>query len=336
MELLSESSGHEVTSRQEDSQREEQMRDLLVRVRKLESLRLTWRTCQDAPQPLARGSAADDTKRHTVYFSHYRSVYAYKWQREEWSKLCDCPNYTHSLAVMGGLLTAVGGVQSMNCTNTVLSLVGDGSERRWEKHFPAMPTKREWTAVICSGKHLVVMGGIDRDILTTVEVLNTETRQWLTASSLPFPLSEASATIVGDNIYLVGGYDRGGWLSGSVLTCSLTALLQSCHPHLPTSQSPPVWHQVADTPAYMSTFVTLNGELVAVGGCDSSYNPTDSVYAYDPATNSWNVISHMNKARRKCLAVVLPGDRLMVVGGLISNSHTTPTVSVEIATLITV
>ncbi len=334
MELLSESSGHEVTSRQEDSQREEQIRELLVRARKLESLRLTRWKCQDAPQPLARGSAAVDTDRHTVYFSDYRSIGAYEWQRERWSKLCDYPNYDHTLAVVGGLLTAVGGAQSIIYTNTLFSLVGDGSERRWEEHFTPMPTKRRWTAVVCSGKHLVVMGGEELVPLTTVEVLNTETRQWLTASSLPFPLSEASATIVGDNIYLVGGCDRSGW-TRSVFTCSLIALLQSCQPHLLTSQSPPLWHKIADTPAYVSTCVTLNGELVVVGGCDSSYIPTDSVYAYDPVTDSWNVISHMNIARWECLAVVLPGDRLMVVGGRTSRSYS-QIPPVEIATLSTV
>ncbi len=332
MELLSESSGHEVTSRQEDGQREEQIRELLVRARKLESLRMTWRKCQDAPQPLARGSAAVDTDRHTVYFSDYRSIGAYEWQREEWSKLCDCPNFDYTLAVVGGLLTAVGGVQSLIPVNTLLSLVGDGSERRWEEHFPPMRTKREWTAVVCSGKHLVVMGGEDYNTLTTVEVLNTETRQWLTASSLPFPLYQSSATIVGDNIYLVGGCDRSGGASGSVLTCSLPDLLQSCQPHLLTSQSPPVWHQVADTPAYVSTCVTLKEELVIVGGRNSSSIPTDSVYTYDPVTDSWNVINHVNIARWQCLAVVLPGDILMVVGGCTSSSYSR-TSSVEMATI---
>ncbi len=334
MELLSESSGHEVTSRQEVSQREEQIRELLVRARKLESRRLTWRTCQDAPEPLFRGSAAVDTDRHTVYFSDCKQIYAYEWQREEWSKLCDCPNIDYTLAVVGGLLTAVGGVQSgrhTENTNTLFSLVGDGSVRSWKEHFPPMPTKRTWTVVVCSGKHLVVMGGKDRNRLKTVEVLNTETRQWLTANSLTCPLSGASTTIVGDNIYLVGWYDSSGKKSVSVLTCSLTALLKS------SSQSPALWHQIADTPTYRSTCVALNGELVVVGGWDLSSIPTctDAVCAYDPVTDSWNVISHMNKARWKCLAIVLPGDRLMVVGGLTSNSHTTPTASVEIA-LITV
>ncbi len=274
-----------------------------------------------------------DIDRHIAYFSFGASVYAYEWQRLEWSKLPDCPWWYHTLAVVNGLLTAVGDRQSLRIyTNTLLSLVGEGSKRKWEKHFPPMLTKRTCTAVVYSGKQLVVIGGDgDNGTVTTVEVMDTETREWFTASSLPFPLSLATVTIVGDSIYLVGGFDENGTITRSVLTCSLTALLQSCQPHPPQPQTPSLWHRVADTPVYQSTCVTLDGELVAVGGCDSDWNPTDAVYAYDPPTDSWNMISRMNTARQKCLAAVLPGDRLMVVGGF--TSWGSPCAVVEIATL---
>ncbi len=255
MELLSESSELEATCRQEDNQSEEQIGELLVRVRELEILNLTWRKCQEAPKRLRRGSAVIDTDRYIAYFSSYISVYAYEWQREEWSKLPDCPQPYHTLAVVNGLLTAVGGSAFGSRTNTLLSLVGGGSKRKWEKRFPPMPTKRICTAVVYSGKHLVVIGGYgDNGTVTTVEVMNTETREWFPASSLPFPLTEVSVTIVGDNIYLVGGNKWSGKTARSALTCSLTALFQSSQPHPPQPQTPSLWHRVADSPVYQSTW----------------------------------------------------------------------------------
>ncbi len=339
MELLSESSELEATCRQEDSQSEEQIGELLVRVRELENLNLTWRKCKEGSEPLERGSAVIDTDRYIAYFSNYIcSVYAYEWQRVKWSKLPDIAQMYHTLAVVNGLLTAVGGGQPWSYTDTLLSLVGEGSKRKWEQHFPSMPTKRAYTAVIYSGKHLVVIGGEGHEgRLATIEVMNTKTRdlEWFTASSLPSPLTEASVTIVGDNIYLVGGYDKHRTPTRSALTCSLTALLQSCQPHPPGLQTPSIslWHPLTDTPVYWSTCVTLDGELVAIGGCDSLKNPTDTVYAYNPDTDSWNVISHMNTARRRCLAAVLLGDRLMVVGGFATNTWGLACAEVEIATL---
>lgn len=78
---------------------------------------------------------------------------------------------------------------------------------KWVKHFPSMPTKRSHTTVVSSGKALVVAGGRGEGVatLTTVEVMDTETLQWSTACRLPQPLSNASATVCGDNVYMVGG-----------------------------------------------------------------------------------------------------------------------------------
>lgn len=331
LELLSESFGLEVTCRQDDSQREEEMTGLLVRVRELESLKLTWRKCPDAPEALTRGSAAVDMDKHMVYVSDDSSLYAYKWDKQEWSKLPECPYRFHTLAVVGGLLTAIGGHKSLIFTNALLSLISEGNTRKWKEHFPPMPTKRGWTTVLCSVKLLVVIGGRtgSASVVAAVEVMDTETQQWLTASSLPFPLSMATATIVRDDIYILGGYDSNG-MTRSVLTCSLTALLQSCQAHPPAlPQKSSLWHQVADTPSYWSTCVSLSGELLAVSGCEK---PTDGVYAYDPVTDSWSVISHMNTARWWCLAVALSGDRLMVVGGY--TSVTLKCATLEVATFV--
>ncbi len=107
--------------------------------------------------------------------------------------------------------------------------------------------------------------------------MNSDARQWATASSLTLPLSYTTATVVRDNVYLVGALDDKGETK-AVPTCSLTALLQSCHPQSRQSHTPSVWQRVTDIPVYSSTCVSLNGELVAVGGCDSAGNPTNNVH----------------------------------------------------------
>jgi len=116
-----------------------------------------------------------------------------------------------SLAVVNGLLTAIGGEGQQwlsGFTNQLFSLIG---EKKWVEHFPPMPTMRRSTAAVCSGKSLVVAGGekeVPLDSVTklkTVEVMDTETLQWSTASSLPFPLAYASATICQNHSYLPAG-----------------------------------------------------------------------------------------------------------------------------------
>ena len=110
----------------------------------------------------------------------------------------------------------------------------------------------------------------------------------------------------------------GGWqgidkeMTKSVLTCSLTTLLQSS-----SSSSSSVWHRVADAPAYCSACVAVNGELLAVGGCDELFQVTSAVHKYNPTTNSWDpgVIKIMPTARYDCLVAVLSTvNKMMVVG----------------------
>ena len=94
----------------------------------------------------------------------------------------------------------------------------------------AFPNQRALTAVICSGKALVVAEGWGEGgtPLNTVEVMDTDTLKWSVATSLPHPLSDASATVCGDSVCVVGGHDQ--QCATEVLTCSLSSLLQSLTP----------------------------------------------------------------------------------------------------------
>ena len=225
------------------------------------------------------------------------------------------------------------------------------------EHFPPMPTKRAFTAVVCSGKALVVAGGLGGDmwqtILSTVEVMDTDTLKWSTVSSLPHPLWDASATVCEGRVYLVGGKNRrensellemlammgraqrnekidkedlkrgNDKSTKSVFTCSLGALLQSQTVEALAANNS-VWNTINDLPVKGSTCVVLNGQLVAVGGYDSDshYKDTNSIYAYDTETSCWEVISQMPTPRHWCLVAVLPGNKLMVVGGKTDDRFT--------------
>ena len=264
----------------------------------------SWKTCKPAPHQMSRGSAT--VCGHMAYFSpdDSRQVYSYNSEKEEWSTLPGCSTHNFTLTVVNGHVTAVGGRHNTlpyKLTNTLLSLMEVGGKKDWMEHFPRMPTRRELTAVVCSGKAVVVAGGRGewRAKLSTVEVMDTDTLQWSTANRLPHPLYSASATVCGDTAYLVGGL---GYSTKSVFTYSLDKI----HPS---------WCTSTDVPVTDSTCVTLNGQLVAVGGRDSDGNYSNNIYSYNTRSNSWEVISHMPTPRSWCLVAVLPGNKLMVVGG---------------------
>ena len=211
-------------------QREKMIQELQEENKSLQQagkLTFTWRTCEGAPCKMRRGSAT--VHGSMAYFgpAGSRQVFTYNSDTEEWSTLPECPRTNFTLTVVNDLVTAVGGYNFF-LSNTLSSLVEDSGRKKWVEHFPHMPTKRKLAAVVSSGKALVVAGGEGRGLtkLTTVEVMDTDTLKWSSASRLPHPLSDASATVCGDSIYLVGGCGLDGHSTRTVLTCSLDTLLQ--------------------------------------------------------------------------------------------------------------
>ena len=79
-----------------------------------------------------------------------------------------------------------------------------------------------------------------------------------------------------------------------------------------------VWSSVADLPVTCSTLVVMEGSVVAAGG-KLFHSYSDAVYRYDPNADSWTVIGRLKSKRSLCLAAITPGNRLLVVGGLIPD-----------------
>ena len=296
-----------------------------LKVTQKEKLALSWKMCEAVPNTMLRGSATVCDSMAYFRPALSRQVHTYNSETQEWSTLPECPQNYFALTTVNDLVTAVGGEHSGNCTNTLLSLVEEDGENKWVEHFPPMPTKRALTATMSTGKVLVVAGGYGEEYTTlaTVEVMETDTLQWSTASSLPHPLSDATATVCRDRVYLGGGWDEHGYSTKSTFTCSLSALLTigAKMKALSLNGNHPAWQMIADLPVKCSTFVTLKGQLLAVGGEDSD-ETNNTIYSYNRETNSWEVISHMPTLRCWCLVAVLPGHKLMVVGGENSTGYT--------------
>ena len=125
---------------------------------------LSWKVCKAAPCVMQRGSAAVCGGLAFFRPGGTKQVLSYNSDTEQWSTLPQCHRKYFTLTVVSGLVTTVGGEQSTwhgdKVTNTLLSLLPSEHGRwKWVEHFPPMPTRRQLTAVVCSGKAVVVAGG---------------------------------------------------------------------------------------------------------------------------------------------------------------------------------
>ena len=296
---------------------------------------LRWRLGEEPPQHLYRtyyNTVATHKNRVYIYDHRHSCIYAYDASRSTkcWSQLPDHPNEMCSIAVISNSLTTIGGEVEHTVTNKLFSFT-DGDES-WTEKFPPMPTKRSDTTALCTGTSLIVAGGRGETGGLTVEVMYTNTLQWSSAAHLPHLFwlwRNRSLTLCGEQLFIANDTE--------IYQCEVTSLIQSCQSTTSTSSHSAhtpntVWKEAGCVPVPSATCVSLNGHLLAIGGrvrsVSGSHGQT-AVHMYNPATNSWTIISHMLIPRWHCFAAVLPDNQLVVVGGLGDPSN-----SVEIATLL--
>ena len=286
--------------------------------------KLTWWNCPEAPEAMSRGSVAVDGT--TAYLNDHGStrVHQYHSDCQKWSPLPNLPHTHSTLVIADGRLTSVGGYLGQGqATSSLLSLSGKRLlGRKWSSHFPQMISKRCNTAAVCTGRILIIAGGDNgREYLATVEVLDMDSRKWSTVSSLPHPFSQATISICGERLYMLGGYDHKiGDAEDSIFTCSIAELLQSrlSLPKAGKLLSPSkntIWQRITVSSNYGSSCTTLCGWLVVVGGRDEAGEDTTTISAYDETTNSWLDVDSMTVPRYRALVASLPDNMMMVVGG---------------------
>ncbi len=273
-------------------------------------IKLTWKKGEKAPCIMSNknccGVAIDG---RALYVRVLHLMYRYSVSTSSWSQLPSSPTDDCPSMIINNLLTLVGGKIKTSTylqddvTNQLFSLTGEGSGRKWTEEFPPMPTKRWGSTAVCVGTALVVVGGLTdkRSELKTVEVMNTTTRQWSITADLPHPLAYGRAVLCGNRVYILGRS------TSPMYACSVNVFIQ----HLPL-----VWKKVAAPPVKWTAGVSIHGRLLAIGGNSSKTDqPTADIHMYNPITNSWKAISHMETRRYDCIAAVLPNNQLMVIGG---------------------
>ncbi|XP_064405176.1 uncharacterized protein LOC135350347 [Halichondria panicea] len=233
-----------------------------------------------------------------AYFHPFGFNNVYEFSNNQWHKVPPCPNKLFTIVSVVDMLTAVGGGSvTQPYGNKLYSFI----DNKWIEHFPPMPTRRSTPGAVYANNTLVVAGGYCySENLNVVEILNTANMQWSIVSSLPVPTNHPSTTICGDYVYIHPlSYDYQE--KYSVYKCSLRELTQS------------QWEKITSLPVTHSSLVTFNGHLLAVGGVDSNGDISKDIYQYNET--SWIVTSQMSTPRSFCATTVLPGNKLMVVGG---------------------
>ncbi len=238
-------------------------------------------------------------------------VQVYTPRSYEWSRLPKCPVRWFTVAVVEQQLVLVGGRSRDGDYQSTL-LTWDSTSQCWTTTYPNMPTGLHMPATVSYQKFLVVAGGARTGTsVTTVMILNSSTKQWSTASPLPTGCRSLTPALVGDTLYLLGGW--AGYLPNKqMFSISLPALVS--HATSTPQASPTTW-EVTDTELAASTAVSFHNSLLAVGGSDVEGRHSSVICIYNPQTRQWTKVGDVPVALTSCASCVLFSGELMVIGG---------------------
>jgi N-acetylneuraminic acid mutarotase len=143
-----------------------------------------------------------------------------------------------------------------------------------------------------------------------VELYNPATDQWSTRSPLPTALTESRACVVGDEIYVFGGWTLAG-PERSILTYNTLSNSWTAKSPMQTTRS--------------SAFdcVTLDGTVYLVGGTALDHAIDGTIDRYDPFVETWASPIRM-PTPRSFLSATVVGRRVFTIGGLAQDTSVRP------------
>ena len=247
-------------------------------------------------------------------------VFCYDTSQDKWTTLPPLPVRWFSLGQVNGKLVAAGGKKkgTGNQTNDVYTY--DERSQKWKRTIPPMPTARQSPGVLSLQSALVVAGGYMSTFIAVVEIFKPDTSQWYRADPLPTACNHMPLVAIGNTCYALGGYN--GSQLNQALYASVDDLLGNAVPanqttHSGSSDTQSAWKTLPNTPTYWPAAAVLAGNLLAIGGKETSKGGAamKEVYMYSPSTNSWVYISDLNAPRARTAAAVLSSTEVLVIGG---------------------
>ena len=285
-------------------------------------LQLDWRRGPDLPLSMS-GCIQSVEVDGTVYMGggyadkgkDGYTVMAYDMQSFKWHTLPPYSAKNFAMTTINNKLILVGGYSDTDVVNQLVVVnqlgVWKTDSNQWTRPFPAMPTPRSYPSATSYKHWLVVAGGFKQVcLLSIVEVLDIDNKQWSTAPSTPITWHSMKSTIIGDAWYLMGGGHGLGTDMTDVYSVSLEALVSHS-----ASDSSKIWNKIAPNNCDSSSPLSLEGSLLALGGHDLKKRCcVSTIQRYVPETNTWVPAGELPHPLQNCTCIITAG-RLHVFGG---------------------
>ena len=287
-------------------------------------LKLSWRRGPDMPLPFGMGGYVQSVVvEGTVYVGGgdpgYGSdnryiVMTYAISTGKWATLPPYQARHFAMTAINNQLVLVGGYERGNSVKVLR--VWDADKKQWTHPYQEMHTPRYGCSAVVYKEWLVVVGGWTGASLSSVEVMNTNSKQWYAGPPTPTPWSYMRTAVVGDTCYFMGGIISGD-STDKVYTVSLSALTSELTSKEPRNNKSPMWSEISGLQLTDSTPLSISGSLIAVGGRNKDHKAVTAIHLYQPDTSTgrWVKVGDFPTPRRDCICAKITDKEMLVAGG---------------------
>ena len=238
---------------------------------------------------------------------------AYYQSSSTWTKLPPYRACCFAMTVIDCHLVLVGGVGRDAVKSKALGMWRPYS-KKWTHPYPDMITPRESCSAVVYNQYLVVAGGVGPgdDYLSSVEVMNTDSKQWYTGPSTPIAWDAMKTAIVDDTCYFMGGCIVNDY-ANKVYSVSLPALVSQLN--LNTRTDTQIWKELPQLPVWYAAPLSISGSLLSVGGLDEDDEAVSALYLYQSDAGQWVKIADMPTPRYTCTCIMISSVKELLVAG---------------------
>ncbi len=236
-------------------------------------------------------------------------VMTYDTHSGRWGTLQPYRTHSFGMAVIRDQLVLVGGRDKDGKYCKSLGVWRTDSEK-WVDLYPDMPTPRSDSSVATYNEWLIVAGGYNGELLSSVDVLNIDTKQWYSGPSAPRGFSHMKTATVGDMCYYMGGRCD-VYATKDVYRVSLPALIFQVKSR---RIDPQIWETIYPQNVICSAPLSIGGHLLAFGG-ELSGSGVTSIQHYQPDTNKWVKVGDMPSPPSNCTCAVTNNGDILIAGG---------------------
>lgn len=171
---------------------------------------------------------------------------------------------------------------------------------RW-KTIASLPEARKGLAVVPYEGNIYVIGGAaSQSVSARVDRYDPAQNTWVQLAPKPVPVTDISAAILGEKIFVPGGKQANGMP---------TDLVEVFDPRRDT------WERAASLPVPISAYAlaSFEGRLYLFGGWDGK-NYLSNIFEYDPELDKWSLRTPMSAPRAFAGAAVVDS-KIFIIGG---------------------